>query len=193
MRYDRSGPPLSVVREISDDRNEVAPSLADLPACSVGISPGLVAEAFPLSVPMRSLKEYRWSTEQSPTHFIRDCNCQHNGPDPILPPFAGENGEDHPSGAEKPDIDRECPACTKPSARLLIESALYDYYYCSHCREWSRGRYPHPKAISPVGDIRLSRALTRFYLWKLEFAEQTQVTKSLRSVWRGLRHRPSLE
>jgi hypothetical protein len=109
-----------------------------------------------------------------------------------LPPFAREY-RDNPSGTGGPDTDRECPACTKNSARLLIESALYDFYYCFHCREWSKGRYPGPKAIFLVKDIKLSKALTRFYLWKLEFAQEMSITNSVRAIWNGLRPRPSLE
>jgi hypothetical protein len=130
--------------------------------------------------------------EQSSTHFIRDSEHVLVGSDPVLPPFAGENGQ-NPSGDEKPDLDRECPSCSKNAARLLIESAMYDFYYCYHCREWSRGRYPSPKAIFLIRDIKLSKALTRFYLWKLEFAQEMTMTNPLKSVWRGLRSRSPLE
>ena|SRR5438309_8729918 len=104
-----------------------------------------------------------------------------------------EKNESNLSGVGNPETDRECPACTRNTARLLTESSFYDFYYCFNCREWSKGRYPNPKTIFLVRDIRLSRALTRFYIWKLELAQGMNLGNSLQSIWRRLRPAPSLD
>ncbi len=72
-------------------------------------------------------------------------------------------------------------------ARLLIESVSYEFYYCYGCREWSKGRYPNPKNIFLVRDVRLSKALTRFYVWKLESAYNMDLIGPLHSIWRRLK------
>ena len=113
-------------------------------------------------------------------------------PELVLSDFS-EKTESDLSGVGNPETDRECPACTRNTARLLTESSLYDFYYCYNCREWSRGRYPNPKTIFLVRDMKLSRALTRSYIWKLELAEGMNLGSSLQSIWRRLKPSPSLD
>ncbi len=90
-------------------------------------------------------------------------------------------------GVGDPETDRECPACARNTARLLLESVLYEFYYCYSCREWSKGRYPNPKTIFPVREIRLAKALTRFYVWRLESAYNVDLIGPLHSLWRRLK------
>jgi len=84
-----------------------------------------------------------------------------------LPGFSRRK-EKADSKSEEPAINSEanCIRCSTETAKLLIVTGQWDFYYCYRCRRWSQAHLTARQVLLPVEDRRMENSLTWF--WRTE-------------------------
>lgn len=81
------------------------------------------------------------------------------------------------SGSQEPVLNSVtncsiCPSGLK-SAKLLIVTGQWNFYYCYRCRRWSRSHYSEEKEdLHPIEDARMQKSLTWFWMTESELMEE---------------------
>ncbi len=102
-----------------------------------------------------------------------------------------------PNGDEKenakssePVINSEgiCAHCSPASktAKLLIVTGQWNFYYCYRCRRWSQSYYSAKSVLLPIENSRMEKSLTWF--WKTEeelMHENLRAMEWIRSIFTG--------
>jgi hypothetical protein len=82
-------------------------------------------------------------------------------------PFLGRKDKTRSRSSDRPiNSEASCARCTTMTAKLLIVTGQWDFYYCYRCRHWSQASYAAREALYPVNDDRMENSLTWF--WRTE-------------------------
>ena len=104
-----------------------------------------------------------------------------------LPGFS-KRKEQTDSKSVEPLINSEanCIRCSSKTAKLLIVTGQWDFYYCYRCRRWSQANYSARHVLFPVEDGRMENSLTWF--WRMEselMQENARAMEWINSVFWG--------
>jgi hypothetical protein len=76
--------------------------------------------------------------------------------------------------SEEPLVNSEtdCVRCAKKTAKLLIVTGQWDFYYCYRCRRWSQAHYTARHVLLPMEDARMEKSLTWFWRTESELMQE---------------------
>jgi late competence protein required for DNA uptake (superfamily II DNA/RNA helicase) len=98
--------------------------------------------------------------------------------------------DDSPKSPGEPAINSEtsCVRCTsgEKSAKLLLITGEWNFYYCYRCRRWSRSHYSSKNVLLPVESSRTEKSLTWFWRTERELMEENaRALAWIRSIFTG--------
>jgi hypothetical protein len=106
-----------------------------------------------------------------------------------LPGFSKRNRRTEPESRESPiGSDVNCANCSSgaKSAKLLVVTGEWNFYYCYRCRHWSRSHDSSGTDLFPVGNTRTENSLTWFWRNEKELVEENiKALKWIRSLFSG--------
>jgi hypothetical protein len=92
-------------------------------------------------------------------------------------PGLPSNNEDRPKRPPEPLLNSEvsCVHCaTGKTAKLLLITGQWNFYYCSHCRRWSQSHYSSRGELLPIENQRIENSLTWFWRTETELMRENQ-------------------
>jgi len=92
------------------------------------------------------------------------------------------------TGGSPIDSDVTCIICSSgpKTAKLLIVTGEWNFYYCYRCRHWSRSNDSSRNDFFPVGNSRTEKSLTWFWKSEKELVEENiRALRWIRSFFIG--------
>jgi hypothetical protein len=104
--------------------------------------------------------------------------------------FSGNEKKNANSKPGEPMINSEgvCARCFPASktAKLLIVTGQWNFYYCYRCRRWSQSHHSEGNRLLPVDDARMENSLTWFWKTEKELMEDNiRAVEWIRSIFGG--------
>lgn len=105
-------------------------------------------------------------------------------------PFFFRNKESTDRGESPPKTEAQCAHCPQgKTAKLLLITGEWNFYYCYRCRRWSRSHYTASALCTAVENSRIENSLTWFWRTETEIMEENaRATQWIRSILTGRRY-----
>jgi hypothetical protein len=89
--------------------------------------------------------------------------------------FLGSSKDNGKSKSTDPALQSEatCAHCTTgKTAKLLLLTGAWNFYYCYRCRQWSRSHHSATGTLFPVEDKRTENSLMWYWRTETEIMEE---------------------
>jgi len=105
-------------------------------------------------------------------------------------PFLGfSKDKDHRKKPVEPMLNSlvSCIRCANGNtAKLLLITGQWNFYYCSQCRRWSQSHYSARGALIPIENDRIENSLTWYWRTETELMQENQrALEWIRSIFLG--------
>lgn len=104
--------------------------------------------------------------------------------------FGGDGKKNSKTGEPLIDSEGSCARCSpgKKTAKLLIVTGQWNFFYCYRCRRWSKSSASDGNLLLPVQDPKTENSLTWFWRTEKELMEANiRAMEWIHSIFTGSR------
>ena len=103
--------------------------------------------------------------------------------------FPGFSRDKEKSKSEQPAVNSDvvsCVRCSGRTAKLLLITGQFNFYYCYRCRHWYQSHFSARNTLWPVHNSRIENSLTWFWMSEREMMnENIRAIDWMRSIFTG--------